>query len=631
MSFRAVSLVFIILVLPSIFGIKGIAPVERETKSNEQTESYTLVQNAARRENISGNQIKNVTVNVYSRYSQGNHTEYCNLSLYFSEEPQVRGEYQLLNPRYGQFRYVNKSYMRLGTPINESKSFENLMFQYDYLRWDPAIEEDVYNEAILDFFKQYGLSRTFYIQGNVTGYPKEDNLPGDAIVRIGLDIELTNGSIISTKRISVAFGGYYSIDQGANGTFLELIFDFTDLELPKVTDVKILPNNPATDLDAMLIKFSAFDNTFLSYVTVVWQTQDGINKSGFIPPRDFESPPFFLLLGKFTIGTWPIWIYLSDVSAWDDEEVYGPIYIEINKGPDVAAPEITVLNQTLLVDDSTSYLLFTTFDENPSYVEIYTDDKMVYNNTWYSGNFKISLSSLGLRPGIYNMTAIFYDTLGYSTSVNFWLTVRTNDLVPLVALVLLLLISVIPISVVIYRRYKGKTLHLLPETSNLVLLYMTLKQVLEGYYKLLSSNIISDDFDVEAEKPTSTELVPTSFTTALHLKIENLFELPPQEVLAGLHKLNLRKVSDKSLKVLIYLTTRWPNFITPGEIADTLGIKKSTLSRILAALEEEEYLVQKPGIVDSRNKFMRITKKGVDMLEELTVHLEYALRQQNLI
>jgi len=48
-------------------------------------------------------------------------------------------------------------------------------------------------------------------------------------------------------------------------------------------------------------------------------------------------------------------------------------------------------------------------------------------------------------------------------------------------------------------------------------------------------------------------------------------------------------------------------------------------------LQEKGLFTKTPALDDTHEFFLQITQKGFILLENLTIHLEFALRQQNLI
>jgi len=68
---------------------------------------------------------------------------------------------------------------------------------------------------------------------------------------------------------------------------------------------------------------------------------------------------------------------------------------------------------------------------------------------------------------------------------------------------------------------------------------------------------------------------------------------------------------------VIYFVGRHPG-ITVSELLAILGITKQSLSRVLSQLVREDYILQKTGTVDRRQRLLYLTEKGRALEQELT-------------
>ena len=68
---------------------------------------------------------------------------------------------------------------------------------------------------------------------------------------------------------------------------------------------------------------------------------------------------------------------------------------------------------------------------------------------------------------------------------------------------------------------------------------------------------------------------------------------------------------------VIYFVGRNPG-ITVSELLGILKITKQSLSRVLSQLVREEFITQKPGTRDRRQRLLELTKKGDDLEKQLT-------------
>lgn len=68
---------------------------------------------------------------------------------------------------------------------------------------------------------------------------------------------------------------------------------------------------------------------------------------------------------------------------------------------------------------------------------------------------------------------------------------------------------------------------------------------------------------------------------------------------------------------VIYFVGRYPG-MTVSNLLDILKITKQSLSRVLSQLVQEEYIVQKQGSVDRRQRLLSLTEKGEEMERLLT-------------
>lgn len=70
---------------------------------------------------------------------------------------------------------------------------------------------------------------------------------------------------------------------------------------------------------------------------------------------------------------------------------------------------------------------------------------------------------------------------------------------------------------------------------------------------------------------------------------------------------------------VIYFVGRNPG-ITVSELLKILRITKQSLSRVLSHLVDEEYILQRPGERDRRQRLLTLTPKGVDLERRLTAN-----------
>lgn len=68
---------------------------------------------------------------------------------------------------------------------------------------------------------------------------------------------------------------------------------------------------------------------------------------------------------------------------------------------------------------------------------------------------------------------------------------------------------------------------------------------------------------------------------------------------------------------VIYFVGRKPG-MTVSELLSILKITKQSLSRVLSHLLEEEYITQRPGERDKRQRLLSLTPKGVELEAQLT-------------
>jgi DNA-binding MarR family transcriptional regulator len=74
---------------------------------------------------------------------------------------------------------------------------------------------------------------------------------------------------------------------------------------------------------------------------------------------------------------------------------------------------------------------------------------------------------------------------------------------------------------------------------------------------------------------------------------------------------------------VIYFVGRYPK-ITVTELLAILGITKQSLSRVLGQLIRQDYIIQKPGQRDRRQRLLELTEKGME-LERLLSENQRAL------
>jgi DNA-binding MarR family transcriptional regulator len=68
---------------------------------------------------------------------------------------------------------------------------------------------------------------------------------------------------------------------------------------------------------------------------------------------------------------------------------------------------------------------------------------------------------------------------------------------------------------------------------------------------------------------------------------------------------------------VVYFVGRYPN-IPVGELIKILAITKQSLSRVLSQLIREDYIAQKPGKKDRRQRLLQLTDRGRALDRELT-------------
>ena len=68
---------------------------------------------------------------------------------------------------------------------------------------------------------------------------------------------------------------------------------------------------------------------------------------------------------------------------------------------------------------------------------------------------------------------------------------------------------------------------------------------------------------------------------------------------------------------VIYFVGRHPG-ITVSDLLSILGITKQSLSRVLSQLVREDYILQKTGTTDRRQRLLHLTEKGRSLEQELT-------------
>ncbi|MCP4394193.1 MAG: MarR family transcriptional regulator [Alphaproteobacteria bacterium] len=67
---------------------------------------------------------------------------------------------------------------------------------------------------------------------------------------------------------------------------------------------------------------------------------------------------------------------------------------------------------------------------------------------------------------------------------------------------------------------------------------------------------------------------------------------------------------------VIYFIARHPS-ITVSELLNILQITKQSLSRVLRKLVKEGVVSQKPGNIDKRQRHLKLTKKGIELEQEM--------------
>ena len=68
---------------------------------------------------------------------------------------------------------------------------------------------------------------------------------------------------------------------------------------------------------------------------------------------------------------------------------------------------------------------------------------------------------------------------------------------------------------------------------------------------------------------------------------------------------------------VIYFVGRYPE-IPVSELLEILAITKQSLSRVLSQLVRDDYIVQKPGASDRRQRLLQLTDQGLALERELT-------------
>ena len=68
---------------------------------------------------------------------------------------------------------------------------------------------------------------------------------------------------------------------------------------------------------------------------------------------------------------------------------------------------------------------------------------------------------------------------------------------------------------------------------------------------------------------------------------------------------------------VIYFVGRNPG-ITVSELLEILRITKQSLSRVLSQLVSEEFIVQRPGTRDRRQRLLELTEKGISLEKQLS-------------
>lgn len=86
----------------------------------------------------------------------------------------------------------------------------------------------------------------------------------------------------------------------------------------------------------------------------------------------------------------------------------------------------------------------------------------------------------------------------------------------------------------------------------------------------------------------------------------------PDTILAGL---GLGRAHHR----VIYFVGRNPG-ITVSELLRILRITKQSLSRVLSHLVEEQYIVQRPGERDRRQRLLSLTQRGIELERRLTAN-----------
>ena len=74
----------------------------------------------------------------------------------------------------------------------------------------------------------------------------------------------------------------------------------------------------------------------------------------------------------------------------------------------------------------------------------------------------------------------------------------------------------------------------------------------------------------------------------------------------------------------LYFIARQPD-LTVGELLKLLAITKQSLGRVLKELQQQDFILSSPGVIDRRQKLLRLTDKGARLETELFRQLRQRL------
>jgi len=105
---------------------------------------------------------------------------------------------------------------------------------------------------------------------------------------------------------------------------------------------------------------------------------------------------------------------------------------------------------------------------------------------------------------------------------------------------------------------------------------------------------------------------PSSIETYL------LFMLVASEVFTALQtELGRYGLSDGKLSILLQLSTSPEGALTPSQLAESLGIKRASVTDLLSGLERAQLVVREPSPEDGRMALIRLNAQGQELLQRL--------------